>query len=936
MSRLSAQGVFALVLFLVVATVAALPAYPLKKSANGHYLVDQNNQPFLMIGDSPQSIIANVSTSNGDMQTYFHNRATNGINAALVMLICGDYTFGSPNLLSQNGLAPFTGTVSGGWPDLATPYLPYWTNVDFMFSVAASNGICVLANPCETGFFDYEHPVMSANGTNKLYNYGAWVGNRYKNQTNLIWHLGNDFQNWTSDSLLNASLVQGILSADTNHLITAEMQYFVSDTLEDTNLWGLATMNAAYTYYPTYAEVLVGYQRTNYVPTFMTEAHYENENVAGELGTPIELRKQFYWTMTSGACGYLYGSSNTDRMLDWNNANVLDSAGVVQMAWGVKLLTNREWYGLIPDTGSKMVISGRGTSNNTDSVSQNNYVTAAATADHTLGIVYVPMSATIGVSLTNFSGAVTSRWFDPTANTFTTITGSPFTDTINTSLTTPGTNSAGDADWVLVLESAQVVDTQPPTVTLTAPGAGAILSNTVAVSATATDNVGVLGVQFQVDGTNLGAEVSSLPYMNSWNTLTVTNGFHIVQAIAQDQAGNRATNGVSVTVSNAGSGDTQPPTVTLNAPTAGAILSNTVPVSATATDNVGVLGVQFQVDGANLGSEVPSAPFTNSWNTPNSTNGMHRVQAIARDAAGNRATNGVSVTVSNAISPPPIQPVFVGQNYATPQASQSLVVVAYPSAQTAGNANILAIGWNDTVASISAVSDSAGNVYQAAVPTYQSNGLSQAIYYSAGIKAGSNSVTVTFNQPAVAVDLRVAEYSGLSQANTFDVGASGSGSGTRATSGVVTATLTNELLFGAGMTAALFTAPGGGFTQRVITSPDGDIVEDEVAAAPGLFNATATSSSGVWLMQVAAFKPAASQSVIAPQVTACAFSNNNFVVSFNTVPGQKYELQSEANLASGSWLPVVTNISGTGGLTQATDTNALSQFQRFYRVKTGL
>jgi len=112
MSRLSAQGVFALVLFLVVATVAALPAYPLKKSANGHYLVDQNNQPFLMIGDSPQSIIANVSTSNGDMQTYFHNRATNGINAALVMLICGDYTFGSPNLLSQNGLAPFTGTVS--------------------------------------------------------------------------------------------------------------------------------------------------------------------------------------------------------------------------------------------------------------------------------------------------------------------------------------------------------------------------------------------------------------------------------------------------------------------------------------------------------------------------------------------------------------------------------------------------------------------------------------------------------------------------------------------------------------------------------------------------------------------------------------------------------------------------------------------------------
>ncbi|MGO8700134.1 MAG: hypothetical protein ACLQVY_20790 [Limisphaerales bacterium] len=68
--------------------------------------------------------------------------------------------------------------------------------------------------------------------------------------------------------------------------------------------------------------------------------------------------------------------------------------------------------------------------------------------------------------------------------------------------------------------------------------------------------------------------------------------------------------------------------------------------------------------------------------------------------------------------------------YSTPQSPQTHVTVACPNAQTAGNANILAIGWNDTVASISAVGDSAANAYQVAVPTFRANGLSQAIYYA--------------------------------------------------------------------------------------------------------------------------------------------------------------------------------------------------------------
>jgi hypothetical protein len=74
-----------------------------------------------------------------------------------------------------------------------------------------------------------------------------------------------------------------------------------------------------------------------------------------------------------------------------------------------------------------------------------------------------------------------------------------------------------------------------------------------------------------------------------------------------------------------------------------------VAVSATASDNVGVVGVQFLLDGVALGAEVTAAPYTVSWNTASATNGAHSLTARARDAAGNQTTSAaVGVTVSNA------------------------------------------------------------------------------------------------------------------------------------------------------------------------------------------------------------------------------------------------------------------------------------------------
>ena len=96
-----------------------------------------------------------------------------------------------------------------------------------------------------------------------------------------------------------------------------------------------------------------------------------------------------------------------------------------------------------------------------------------------------------------------------------------------------------------------------------------------------------------------------------------------------------------------GTADTTAPTVAISAPAASATVSGSVTVSADATDNVGVAGVQFALDGNNLGAEDTSAPYSISWTTTATTNGTHQLTATARDAAGHTASATRSVTVSN-------------------------------------------------------------------------------------------------------------------------------------------------------------------------------------------------------------------------------------------------------------------------------------------------
>ena len=203
-----------------------------------------------------------------------------------------------------------------------------------------------------------------------------------------------------------------------------------------------------------------------------------------------------------------------------------------------------------------------------------------------------------------------------------------------------------------VTNGSYTVDATAPTVSITAPSNGASnLTGNVTVTASAADTggSGLAGVQFKLDGVNLGAEDVNTPFSITWNASTATNGTHILTATARDGAGNLTTSSnISVTVNNA---DTTAPTVSLTAPAAGPVTGSAVTVSANAADNIGVAGVQFKLDGANLGAEDVATPFSISWNTTTSTDGVHSLTATARDAAGNTTTStAVSVTVNNTLS----------------------------------------------------------------------------------------------------------------------------------------------------------------------------------------------------------------------------------------------------------------------------------------------
>ena len=202
---------------------------------------------------------------------------------------------------------------------------------------------------------------------------------------------------------------------------------------------------------------------------------------------------------------------------------------------------------------------------------------------------------------------------------------------------------------ILSQYNSVVQDATSPAASITAPQQNGAVLGTVTVAASASDNVGVAGVRFFVDGAAIGAEDTTAPYQVSLNTTTLTNGPHQLTAVARDAAGNTGTSaGVTVLVDNPVP-DTTPPQVAVTSPADGTTVVGIVPFTASAADNIAVAGVQFKVDGNNLGAEAMSAPYGVSLDSRTLANGSHQLTAVARDTSNNIASATITFNVNNPV-----------------------------------------------------------------------------------------------------------------------------------------------------------------------------------------------------------------------------------------------------------------------------------------------
>jgi fibronectin type 3 domain-containing protein len=356
----------------------------------------------------------------------------------------------------------------------------------------------------------------------------------------------------------------------------------------------------------------------------------------------------------------------------------------------------------------------------------------------------------------------------------------------------------------------------------------------------------------------------------------------------------------------AGAADTTPPTAPTGL-TATATSSSQVNLSWTAsTDNVGVTGYRVErCQGASCSTfaqiATPTATIYSDSGLTASTSYSYRVRGT--DAAGNLSgySNTASATTSSAVA----SIAYVQSANASPNNSALATLSStFTAAQTAGNFNVVAVGWGTGSATVGSVTDTKGNVYTLAVgPTVTSFG-NASIYYAKNIVAAAangNAVKVTFSAAVPFPDVRIGEYRGISTTNPLDVTAVATGSGTTSDSGSVTTASANDLLIGSNWVTTGTSGAGTGYTQRQISGWDGDILEDRIVSSVGSYNATAPlSPTGNWIMQVAAFRAGGgSTPPLAPTGLAPAASSDTQInlswtpPSTNTtgIPIQKYLIE---------------------------------------------
>ena len=441
-------------------------AFPLKASANGRYLVDQNNRPFRIQGDSAQSLITNLTYE--EAEAYLSDRQAKGFNSINVNLLERKFAVNAP--ANRKGDAPFS--VPGNF---STPNEAYFAFADSIIDLAGSKGMLVSLAAMYLGYEGRDEGWWttlnsSVNTQAVCYTFGLYIGKRYKDRKNILWVIGGDYlpPAGSEGEVRLHKFMEGVKAAGATQLwagdwnapcISTDEKAFASAMdINAVYTWGISGHTGS-----TYGEARKAYEYSPTRPAYLKETGYENENwIPGDAAS---VRMYEYWTILGGAtAGGFFGNRDIWEFATakwWSNfafghgpwQKALDSAGSLDMMRLGQLLDSVPWYSLVPSGQGGMksaVTEGGGTYGRLD------YVTAATTADGKVLLAYIPptakRSSSVTVDMTQLRGSAQARWFDPTSGSYKEAASS-LAKNGSRSFAIPGKNSGGTTDWILVLQA---------------------------------------------------------------------------------------------------------------------------------------------------------------------------------------------------------------------------------------------------------------------------------------------------------------------------------------------------------------------------------------------------------------------------------------------------------------------------------------------------
>jgi hypothetical protein len=462
-----------------VAYGAIFQVFATAVSADGRYLEDQNGNPWLGNGISIQ-MIQNYQPGGAEINSLIATSESLGINLWQCIGNAKGAAMNAPEDGSDwDGNLPYT---SGNYE---TPNSTYWVDtIREHIRACAVAGITVMFNPFDN--ISYGGDIGSEPDAN-MRTLGQELGNWFKDEPNLLWSIGNDWQDeqWSALNSKYGSLLRGIRegsgSGGASQPFTLWLQYLRSISTDNTDWDGTTDrggytyeypdINGVYTYYTTEVEANRAWEADN-IPVMFLESHYWQSRFHTVDGISTTTRKAVRKNAIRAICwGSLGGSivSSDDLSLATDTADTdLTDVVFAHVARTIAHIASLDgWEGLVPDAAAAFVTTNAdteppfgsvdtppATGNDADTT---DFTTAGITADGLLAVVYVTASGNT-FALGELVGTPIHYWFDPTSgDTTAPTTGQP---------TYPGNNDAGDPDWLLVFLS------QPPAEAESASGTG--------------------------------------------------------------------------------------------------------------------------------------------------------------------------------------------------------------------------------------------------------------------------------------------------------------------------------------------------------------------------------------------------------------------------------------------------------------------------------